>query len=120
MAVRPKVERVSRSVRLPAALDADLVVAAELAGRSVNAEIEVRLAHSLATAGHAPPPPLRMPTKSLAAPGDTQSGTGVAQARRAGKPPRSARAPEPCSHPKDKERKLAYGVFCGECNTRIR
>lgn len=35
--------------------------------------------------------------------------------RRKAEPP-----PPPCAHPRDSEKKLAYGVFCGLCGERVR
>jgi hypothetical protein len=108
---RPKVDRVSRHLRLPAELDAALVAASESTGRSINREAEVRLAAGL----------------KIAAPVDTQAGTDQAQARRAGEPPRGARAPEPrtgCEHGRLLESDKGWGIICdpakGGCGAKLR
>ena len=110
---RPKIERVARSLRLPADLDALLAARAAKSGRSFSAEIEAAVA---AWCGLVDPfvsqtgerPTQKMTAASGSPEGDSRQGE------------RLGSDSPPCAHPKDAEVVKGWGVICQACGKRLR
>ena len=109
---RPKVDRVARSVRLPASVDAALVVEAGALGLSVNEAIESAVMAWVSDNDEGDD----SMSVILAAVGRVKDGTLKPRPRGEIRYP----TPVACVHPKEQRRVFGWGTLCDQCGTKIR